>query len=180
MFLLSWQASLITVSIVFALYLLVLYREPDVNWGSSAQEQAYKAMISNAHKLQSSGEHVKNYHPQILVLAGNPFSRPPLIDLAHLITKNSSLLMVGEVIQEKMTPSARTNKVNEAYKYFNDKNIKAFYNLVDDVNTEIGIKLMIQSSGFGRLTPNIVMLGYQSNWCTAGFDALKTYYSILQ
>lgn len=73
MFLLSWQASLITVLIVFALYLLVLYRKPDVNWGSSAQEQAYKNVIATAHRFQETGEHVKNYHPQILVLAGNPF-----------------------------------------------------------------------------------------------------------
>lgn len=73
MFLLSWQASLMTGSIIFALYLLVLYRKPDINWGSSAQEQAYKNVISTAHKLQAAGDHVKNYHPQILVLSGNPF-----------------------------------------------------------------------------------------------------------
>ena len=73
MFLLSWQASLVTVSIVFALYLVVHYRHPDANWGSSAQEQAYKDIIGTAHRLQETGGHVKNYHPQILVLAGNPF-----------------------------------------------------------------------------------------------------------
>ncbi|XP_070501284.1 bumetanide-sensitive sodium-(potassium)-chloride cotransporter-like [Chironomus tepperi] len=179
MFVLSWQASLVTVSIVFALYLLVHYRQPDANWGSSAQEQAYKNIISTAHRLQETGGHVKNYHPQILVLAGNPFSRPPLIDLAHKITKNSSLLMVGDVRPEKMTSSERAKKVKEAYKYFNDKNIKAFYNLIDDVSVDVGIKLMIQSSGFGQLSPNIVLMGYQQNWAVAGYSSLKIYYSIL-
>lgn len=178
MFLLSWQASLITVFIVFALYLLVLYRKPDVNWGSSAQEQAYKRMISAAHQLQQTGDHVKNFHPQILVLAGKPLIRPALIDLAHLITRNSSLLMVGDVKPEKLSYRERKDKINEAYKYFNDKNIKAFYNIVDDVDIEVGIKMMIQSSGFGRLSPNIVLMGYQNNWSTAG--SLKTYYNILK
>lgn len=73
MFLLSWQASLMTILIVFGLYLLVLYRKPEVNWGSSAQEQAYKSLIHTAHRLQATGDHVKNYHPQLLVLTGSPF-----------------------------------------------------------------------------------------------------------
>lgn len=181
MFFLSWQSSLFTVIIVFALYLLVVYRNPDnVNWGSSAQEQAYKSMITTAHKLQQTGEHVKNFHPQVLVLAGNPFSRPPLIDLASEITKNSSILIVGDVKCEKLLHRTRTDKVNDAYKYFNDKKINAFYNLVDDTDVSIGIKLMIQSSGFGRLSPNIVMMGYQSNWAVAGNASLKIYYNILQ
>jgi solute carrier family 12 (sodium/potassium/chloride transporter), member 2 len=180
MFLLSWQSSFITVFIVFALYLLVLYRKPDVNWGSSAQEQAYKSMIATAHNLQQTGEHVKNYHPQILVLAGDPFSRPPLIDLAHLITKNSCLLMVGDVKREKLSHHDRTEKINHAYKNLKEKGIKAFYNLIDDVDIEIGIKLMIQTSGFGRLSPNIVLMGYQNNWLSAGNQSLTIYYSILQ
>lgn len=145
MFALNWQASLYTVLVVFALYLVVVYRKPDnVNWGSSAQEQAYKKMLATAHKLQQTGEHVKNFHPQILVLAGNPFSRPPLIDLAHAITRNSSLLIIGDVKREKLSHKARTDKVDDAYKYFNDKGIKAFYNLIDDTDVEMGIKLMIQ------------------------------------
>jgi solute carrier family 12 sodium/potassium/chloride transporter 2 len=180
MFLLSWQASLITVSVVFFLYLLVLYRKPEVNWGSSSQEQAYKSMISAAHQLQQTGDHVKNYHPQILVLAGNVFSRPPLIDIANLITKNSSLLMIGDVKQEKLSHNEHVRMVKAAYKYFGEKNVKAFYNLIDDVNVDLGIKLMIQSSGFGRLSPNIVLMGYQTSWATAGFGALKSYYNILQ
>lgn len=181
MFFLSWQSSLYTIFIVFALYLLVVYRDPDnVNWGSSAQEQAYKTMLKQAYKLQQTGEHVKNYHPQILVLAGNPFTRPPLIDLAYDITRNSSLLIVGDVKQEKLSHRALTDKVNDAYKYFGDKGIKAFYNLIDDIDVATGIKLMIQSSGFGKLTPNVVLMGYQSNWAVAGNSSLKIYYNILQ
>lgn len=88
--------------------------------------------------------------------------------------------MVGDVRPEKLSSLDRTKKVKEAYKYFNDKNIKAFYNLIDDVSVDVGIKLMIQSSGFGQLSPNIVLMGYQQNWATAGYDSLKIYYNILQ
>lgn len=69
----------------------------DVNWGSSTQAQTYKTALTSVHRLTHTGEHVKNYRPQILVLAGRVHARPPLVDFANLITKNNSLLVVGEV-----------------------------------------------------------------------------------
>lgn len=180
MFFLSWTSSLITLAILFALYLIVMYRQPDVNWGSSTQEQTYKTMIAAAHRLQQTGEHIKNYHPQILVLAGSPVTRPALIDLGNLLTKNSSLLMVGDVIPSKLSHRLRTELVAETYRHFDEKKIKAFYNLVDDVDMETGIKLMIQSSGFGKLSPNIVLMGYKTDWATCGYPVLKTYFNVLQ
>lgn len=180
MFLLSWQSSLITVAIIFALYLIVMYRQPDANWGSSTQEQTYRTLISAAHRLQQTGEHIKNYHPQILVLAGNPITRPALIDLGNLLTKNSSLLMVGDVVETKLSYRLRSEMVSETYRSFDEHKIKAFYNLIDDIDMETGIKMMIQSSGFGNLSPNIVMMGYKSDWATCGISALRTYFNILQ
>ena len=180
MFALSWQSSLVTLSIICALYLIVMYRQPDANWGSSTQEQTYRTLISAAHRLQQTGEHVKNYHPQILVLSGNPITRPALIDLGSVITKNTSLLMVGDVFENKLPNRMRNEMVSETYRYFDEKKIKAFYNLVDDVNMETGIKLMIQTSGFGKLSPNIVLMGYKSDWATGGYQNLKTYFNILK
>lgn len=97
MFLMDWLSALITITVIFALYLVVVYRKPDVNWGSSTQAQTYKTALSWAHRLTHIGDHIKNYRPQILVLAGHPIERPPLVDLADLITKQNSLLIVGDV-----------------------------------------------------------------------------------
>lgn len=180
MFFLSWQSSLVTVAIIFALYLIVMYRQPDANWGSSTQEQTYKTLISAAHRLQQTGEHIKNYHPQILMLAGNPITRPALLDLGGLLTKNTSLLMVGDVCENKLSYRLRMEMVAETYRYFDQKKLKAFYNLIDDVNAEVGIKLMIQTSGFGKLSPNIVMMGYKGDWASCNYSALKTYFNVLK
>lgn len=180
MFFLSWVASLITVAIIFGLYLLVMYRQPDANWGSSTQEQTYRTLISAAFRLQQTGEHIKNYHPQILVLAGNPITRPALIDLGSVLTNNNALLMVGDVYQEKLSFKQRQQMTNETYRYFDTKKIKAFYNLIDDVSMETGIRMMIQSTGFGNLSPNILMMGYKTDWATAGTVGLTTYFNVLQ
>jgi len=71
----------------------------DVNWGSSTQAQTYKTALTSVHKLVNVNEHVKNYRPQILVLTGKPQDRPPLVDLANLITKNNALMVCGHVVQ---------------------------------------------------------------------------------
>jgi solute carrier family 12 sodium/potassium/chloride transporter 2 len=76
----------------------------DVNWGSSTQAQTYKTALTSVHKLVNVNEHVKNYRPQILVLTGKPQDRPPLVDLANLITKNSALMMCGHVVQVNWFP----------------------------------------------------------------------------
>lgn len=71
----------------------------DVNWGSSTQAQMYKTALSSAHNLARTGEHVKNYWPQLLVLAGRAQDRPALVDLGSLITKSGSLMIVGDISQ---------------------------------------------------------------------------------
>lgn len=50
MFLIDWVTSLVTFVIIFALYLIVVYRKPDVNWGSSTQAQTYKSALSVVYK----------------------------------------------------------------------------------------------------------------------------------
>lgn len=180
MFMLSWVSSLISFTIIFALYLLVMYRKPDVNWGSSTQEQTYKTALSAALRLQRVGDHIKNYHPQVLVLAGSPSSRPPLVDLGNLITKNNSLLIVGDVIQHKISNRARNELFTEAQKWLDARKVKAFYNIIDNVDFENGVRSLIQTSGFGKLSPNVVLMGYKADWRSSHSTEVDTYFTALQ
>lgn len=180
MFFLSWTSSLITFAIIFALYLIVVYRKPDANWGSSTQEQTYKTALSAAYRLQNVGDHIKNYHPQVLVLAGGLHNRPPLIDLGNLITKNNSLLIIGDIIEGKISYRARQEITREANKYLEAKKIKAFYNLIDDINFENGVRMLMNSSGFGKLSPNIALMGYKADWQSCNYSVLNAYFNILQ
>lgn len=69
----------------------------DVNWGSSTQAQIYKNALSATQQLNSIEDHVKNYRPQILVFSGLPSARPALIEFAHLLTKNLSMTVCGNI-----------------------------------------------------------------------------------
>lgn len=68
-----------------------------MNWGSTTQAQIYKNALNAAQQLNNLEDHVKNYRPQILVLTGMPSERPELVEFAHFLTKNLSMLVCGHI-----------------------------------------------------------------------------------
>ncbi|KAI5724786.1 hypothetical protein M8J77_007190 [Diaphorina citri] len=179
MFLLDWQMALTSFLIFLVLYFVVVYRKPDVNWGSSTQAQTYKSALASAHKLMFVGDHVKNYRPQILVLCGQPQVRPPLIDLAHWFTKSHSLLICADVVKEKLSFKRRTNRTAAAIKWLQQNKDKAFYVLVDDGQFDDNVAALMKSAGLGKLRPNVIMLGFKNDWMTCPVSDLNAYYNVI-
>ncbi|KAK9507421.1 hypothetical protein O3M35_007276 [Rhynocoris fuscipes] len=179
MFLIDWKTSLITFAVFFILYVIVVYRKPDANWGSSTQAQTYKTALLTVQKLASSNEHVKNYQPQLLVLSGPPQNRPALLDLANLITKHNSLLICAEISKERLFYKARMAHIRAGYDWLAMRKIKAFFNVVDGLQMTEAAKSMMQSSGVGKLRPNVVLMGYKRNWQTCPDEDLHSYFTIL-
>ncbi|XP_022243513.1 solute carrier family 12 member 2-like [Limulus polyphemus] len=103
MFIMNWITALITFIVVLGLYLYLLRNKPDVNWGTSTEAACYKSALEATLKLNRTEDHVKNYRPAILVLTGNPSSRPPLVDFAYSITKKTGLMVCGHVIHVRLT-----------------------------------------------------------------------------
>ncbi|CAG9772962.1 unnamed protein product [Ceutorhynchus assimilis] len=179
MFLINWITSLITFIVILGLYLVVVYRNPDVNWGSSTQAQTYKTALTTAQKLINVGEHVKNYKPQVLVLSGLPKHRPSLLDFANLITKNHSLLVAGDIIEKKITHKLRSQRSSDAYAFLKSNKIKAFYAAMDNTNFETGATGLLQVTGIGKLTPNVLLMGYKNDWQNCQSEELLAYFNVL-
>ncbi|XP_049871575.1 bumetanide-sensitive sodium-(potassium)-chloride cotransporter isoform X2 [Pectinophora gossypiella] len=179
MFVISWITALVTIACLLALYLLVSYRKPDVNWGSTTQAQTYKAALAGVHQLNRVTEHVKNYRPQILVLTGFPAERPILTDFSYLLTKGLSLMLCGHIVQGQVSHRAREALCARAYQWFNKRKIKAFYTVVDDVGFKEGASALIQSSGLGKLHPNILMMGFKENWLACDRAELVDYVEVM-
>lgn len=179
MFLISWITALLTFSAVIALYLIVSYGKPDVNWGSTTQAQTYKNALLSVQQLDNVDEHVKNYRPQILVMSGSPTIRPSLIDFANLLTKNLSLLMCGHVIRGNVTQRERLALQRQANNWMKQHTIKGFYTIVDGETFEVGSRALIQASGVGKLKPNIILMGYKNDWQTCNTNDLQSYFSTI-
>nr|XP_023024040.1 bumetanide-sensitive sodium-(potassium)-chloride cotransporter [Leptinotarsa decemlineata] len=179
MFLISWLTALLTLAVELALYLIVSYRKPDVNWGSTTQAQIYKNALQAAHQLNAIEEHVKNYRPQILVLSGMPSARPALVDFAHLLTKNLSMLVCGHINTSHL-PQRERNVLNyKANSWLKAHKLKAFYAQVDGLSFAEGCKSLLKACGIGKLKPNILLMGYKADWQTCTRDNLNQYFEVL-
>ncbi|XP_048484442.1 bumetanide-sensitive sodium-(potassium)-chloride cotransporter [Plutella xylostella] len=179
MFVISWATALVTFAFLLGLYLLVSYRKPDVNWGSTTQAQTYKTALAGVHTLNTVTEHVKNYRPQILVLTGYPGERPLLTDFTYLLTKGLSLMVCGHIVQHPVSHRARDALTSRSYQWFAKRKIKAFYNLVDDVDFKDGASALIQASGLGKLKPNILMMGFKEDWAACPRSEMIDYVEVM-
>ncbi|XP_054056913.1 solute carrier family 12 member 3 isoform X9 [Rissa tridactyla] len=181
MFLLTWWAALIAFGIVIFLLGYVLYKKPDVNWGSSMQASSYNMALNYSVGLSEVEEHIKNYRPQCLVLTGPPSFRPALVDFVGTFTKNLSLMLCGNVLigpqKQKMLESRLT--ADGHIKWLMKRKIKAFYTDVVAEDLRSGVQMLIQAAGLGKMRPNILALGYKRNWRTVSPQSLEDYVGIL-
>ncbi|XP_044131796.1 solute carrier family 12 member 2 [Bufo gargarizans] len=181
MFVINWQAALLTYVIVIGLYIYVTYKKPDVNWGSSTQALTYLNALQHTIRLAGVEDHVKNFRPQCLVLIGAPNSRPALLQLVHAFTKNVGLMICGHVhmgprrqaMKELLTDQAR-------YQRWLIKNkTKAFYSPVHAEDLRDGVQYLMQAAGLGRMKPNTLVLGFKNNWIQSDMKDVETYINLL-
>merc|ERR1719466_298382 len=160
------------------LYLYIFYRKPEANWGSSAQAQVFVNALKGVQSLTDTADHVKNYRPKLLVLTGNPATRPPLVDFANLITKKLSLLICGHVISEPGSVHLSTLK-ESTQAWLTDRKIKGFYTVTESNSFEEGAKSCLTLAGLGKLAPNMLLVGFKTDWAD-DLDSAKEYFSVLQ
>nr|CAD7437550.1 unnamed protein product [Timema bartmani] len=178
MFLMSWWMALVTFFVVITLYLYVSYRKPDVNWGSSTQAHSYNSALKSLIELNRVELHVKNYRPQILALTGLPGDRPPLVDFANLITKGLSLLLCADIVKGNHSQRAHDALTRKAYHWFTKHRVKAFFTLTEG-DFEPSARAFMQMCGLGKFRPNMLLMGYKSDWQTCDKEDLRQYFNII-
>jgi len=150
-----------------------------VNWGSSGQAQAYKTALMTVQQLNKTEDHVKTYAPQILVMTGAPNMRPSLVDFAYLLCKNNSLMVCGDIVSERLYHKERSIQMIKAARWLRLHKTKAFYSLLDNVNFSDGVGTLLQTTGIGKMKPNILLLGYHNQWRSGkGLPMEEYFYSV--
>lgn len=70
--------------------------------------------------------------------------------------------------------------IDEGERWLAARKIKAFYNVIEGLDFETGVRALIQTSGIGKLAPNILLMGYKSDWKTCNQQDLVCYFNVLQ
>uniref|UniRef100_A0A8C1W190 Solute carrier family 12 member 10, tandem duplicate 1 n=1 Tax=Cyprinus carpio TaxID=7962 RepID=A0A8C1W190_CYPCA len=170
MFLLTWWAALIAFGLIIFLFGYVVYKKPEVNWGSSVQASTYNMALSYSVSLAGVEDHVKNYRPQCLVLTGPPTLRPALVDFVGSFTKNVSLMICGDIL---MSVSQRNS--NEMIKWLNQRKVRSFYTSFKASDLREGARHLLQASGLGKMKPNILVMGFKMNWQESSSKGIEDY-----
>merc|ERR1712071_346799 len=71
-------------------------------------------------------------------------------------------------------------QIQKANRWLRVHKIKAFYNLVDRLTFSEGVATLLQASGIGKMRPNILLLGYQSEWRTSDVTKSQEYFAAIQ
>ncbi|RUS77830.1 hypothetical protein EGW08_014404 [Elysia chlorotica] len=179
MFIINWITALITFGCVGSLFLYIHHRKPDVNWGSSTQAHVYRNVLQSALKLIRTGEHIKNFRPQILVLSGDPDTRPALVDFCTHITKKMGLMVCGNIIIGGQSENLRKLQSEAPYTYFRKRHIKSFYSATTAPTLRLGAQSLMQNVGVGKFRPNLLILGFKSKWQTDRPETVQQYLGII-
>jgi len=163
MFIMDWKYALGTIGAQFILGSYVYYANPEANWGSSADSGLFLTAMKSTQELTDSPDHVKTYRPKVLVLTGNPAHRPSLVDFANVITKKISLLVCGQILQED-GPVNLGNLKDGMQQWLKDHNIKGYYTVAQTKDLSAGAKSCMTMTGLGKMSPNLIMMGFKSNW----------------
>ena len=179
MFLMDVYTALGTFICIILLYLYMVIRKPEVNWGSSTQTQSFVSALKAVQTLAKVEDHVKNFRPKLIVLSGDPATRPCLVDFANLLTKRLSLLQFAQIIHEDLDWKHGQELKHQAQDWLNDNHIKAFYALTRNPSFSHGAKVAIELSGLGKLSPNMMLIGFHEHWSSNLIDA-EEYFKTLQ
>ncbi len=68
MFLMDYRTAIATYIIILLLYIVIHNRNPEANWGSSAQSLTFLQALRSVHTLAQVDDHVKNYRPKVIAL----------------------------------------------------------------------------------------------------------------
>ena len=131
-------------------------------------------------RLNELPDHVKNYRPQLLVLTGRPSTRTSLLDFANCISKKISLLVCGHIVTESMSNRYRHSLITKTNNFFRKRKIEAFYYIKEDESFSKGAKSLMELTGIGKLRPNVLLMGYKSNWQESSTHDLLEYFHTIQ
>jgi len=176
MFIADWVAALVTFACVAAVYKMIDIRSLDINWGSSGQAFTYQQALKYTAKLASVDDHVKNFRPQLLVLSGTPHERPELVKLASQMTHNLALCLFGDVHSSFKTIK-ESQMTNQAY--LSTTGVKGIYKPTQARSFGEGAVQLMSAAGIGKLTPNVLLLGFMHSWKERAISDMCSYYNVI-
>ncbi|PAV89504.1 hypothetical protein WR25_06165 [Diploscapter pachys] len=177
----SWVFAIAAAIIFTMVYLFLKWSDNDVLSPDAVHGHGstYTAALANLQALNSSNS---PYRPNILLLTGNPASRPALVDFAHAVTNGHTALYVAYILERKVgteNPLIREKIERRIGEWLESREVKAFPIVMESETRVSGSISLLQTVGISAMRPNIVMLGMHTNFGRKNFAAMNAFFQIL-
>ncbi|VDM54763.1 unnamed protein product [Angiostrongylus costaricensis] len=175
----SWELTNTAIFTFLKFYIYVKWKQSKSKITKEHIGSSFDTALNRLRDMEREAD--LDYKPQVLLLTGNPAARPALVDFANNITMGRSLLICGFVIPQSTSSSTAviTKKVyRQMSEWLESRNVEAFAATVANKHQVEGAITLLQSSGIGKMRPNILMIGFKANWEKRGVDEIIGFYEI--
>ncbi|MEW6358349.1 MAG: amino acid permease [Planctomycetota bacterium] len=162
MFLISAPAAVVSLIVLGAVYWYIARRSVRVRWGDARHGFLFSRARENLLRMLRVPAHPRNWRPTVLVLSGNPKTRPHLVDFADAIGCRKGLVILSQVIVGDAEQMLRRKGAQESMvgRFIVSHKLEAFYQAVIAPDYDSGVNALAQASGIGGFRPNTVLLGW--------------------
>lgn len=88
-------------------------------------------------------------------------------------------MICGDVFRGSASQRYRIFLQRQAREWFKKHKVKGFYSVVEGEDFETGARALMQASGVGKLKPNILLMGFKSDWQTCSAEELESYFNTI-
>ncbi|MEO8377608.1 MAG: amino acid permease, partial [Candidatus Sumerlaeota bacterium] len=156
MFMIDPGATIIAFLVTGAIYWFIKRREMRARWG----DMRYGLLMAVSRQLIYSldRKHVdpRNWAPNVLVLTGHPKERWHLLEIADALARRNGFLTVAAVSAESDGNSVSVENIRQT---LFESGVDAVAKVIPAPDYLEGAVSLLDSYGFGPLTPNTLLLG---------------------
>lgn len=165
MLLLNPLATLVAITCCFGLYWFLKRRRYRTAWGDVRSGFWFAVTRFGLLKLSASRPHVRNWRPVLLVLAGNPKSRLPLVEFAGHLEAQRGLMFLAQIVSgdwQKLLPH-QADWQGTLETFIQENRLSAVAKTILAEDLEHGVSTLLQVAGVGPLQPNTVLVGWSDD-----------------
>lgn len=165
MFLINAWATVAAIIVIIAIYVYLARARFQTTWGDMRSGLWFAVTRFALLHFEASRQHVRNWRPVLLVLAGNPKARLKLIEFARWIEADRGLLFLAQIITGEWAKLLAHQKgVKESMnELIRESRLSAVAQTVIADNFEHGVATLLQVTGLGQLQPNTVLVGWSED-----------------
>ena len=155
-------AGAVSILLLFGIYRYLATRAVPKRWADSSYSHHFQRAVESIRALDSEVEHARHWRPQLLVFSADTTRRARLLTFAKWIEGNSGFtaafrIVFGDGIRKRIETD---EEERELQREIADLGLSVHARSVLAPDGMQALPVIIQSSGIGRLRPNMVLFGW--------------------